>query len=301
MKNGKAKSTRRYTGLVALACCCLLLAGCATSSTRQAELGQLQLTLRSLKERKSGSQQWRVVEERVSWSATNTAVVICDMWDQHWCKGATERVAEIAPRMNLLVNTLRERGVLVIHCPSETMAFYKDYPGRKLAQSAPKVALTLAKRTEPAQPLDSSDGGCDCQPQCNSRPPYPWSREIATLEIKEGDAITDSAEAFYLMRQRGITNVMVMGVHENMCVLNRAFAIKQMVRLGQNVVLIRDMTDTMYNSRRAPYVDHFTGNDLMTWYIEQYWCATASSEQILGGKPFRFAADAKPPRVFGQN
>ncbi len=240
------------------------------------------------------------MEERVSWSATNTAVVICDMWDQHWCKGASARVAEMAPRMNQVVSKLRECGVLVIHCPSETMAFYKDYPGRKLAQSAPKVELKLAKRTEPAHPIDSSDGGCDCQPQCNSRPPYPWSREIATLDIKESDAITDNAEAYYLMRQRGITNVIIMGVHENMCVLNRAFAIKQMVKLGQNVVLIRDMTDTMYNSRRAPYVDHFTGNDLMTWHIEKYWCPTVSSEQIIGGKPFRFLADTKPPRVFAK-
>ena len=129
-------------------------------------------------------------------------------------------------------------------------------------------------------------------------PPYPWSRQIATLEIKAGDAITDSIEAYYLMRHRGITNVLIMGVHENMCVLNRAFAIKQMVKLGQNVALVRDLTDTMYNSRRRPYVDHFTGNDLMTWHIEKYWCPTVTSDQFVGGVPFRFAADTKPPRVF---
>ncbi len=286
---------------MAVACGGLLLAGCATTSSRPVTDHHLRLALRSLKERAPSAQQWRVVEEPVSWSATNTAVVICDMWDQHWCKGASARVAEMAPRMNEVVQALRERGVVIIHCPSETMSFYRDDPGRKLAQSAPKVELALAKRTEPAHPIDSSDGGCDCQPPCNSRPPYPWSREIATLEIKPGDAITDNVEAYYLMRQRGITNVLIMGVHENMCVLNRAFAIKQMVKLGQNVVLMRDLTDTMYNSRRAPYVDHYTGNDLMTWHIEKYWCPTVSSDQIIGGKPFRFAADTKPPRVFGKN
>ena len=100
------------------------------------------------------------------------------------------------------------------------------------------------------------------------------------------------------MRQRGITNVICMGVHQNICILKRPFGVRQMVTQGQNVVLIRDMTDSMYNSRRRPFVDHFTGNDLVTWHIEKYWCPTMTSDQILGGQPFRFAADTKPPRVF---
>jgi hypothetical protein len=45
-------------------------------------------------------------------------------------------------------------------------------------------------------------------------------------------------------------------------------------------------------------VDHFTGNDLITWHIEKYWCPTMTSDQIIGGRPFRFAADTKPPRLF---
>ena len=159
------------------------------------------------------------------------------------------------------------------------------------------VALPEARpHADPPLPIDDSDGGCDDSPQC--RTGSPWTRQIGALEIKEGDAITDSTEAFNLMRQRGITNVIVMGVHQNMCVLGRPFSIRQMVRQGQNVVLVRDMTDNMYNSRRKPFVDHFTGNDLVTWHIEKYWCPTITSDQILGGKPFRFSGDAKPPRVF---
>ena len=81
-----------------------------------------------------------------------------------------------------------------------------------------------------------------------------WSRQHPAIEIAEQDAITDSGEAFYLMKQRGIQNVIVMGVHTNMCVLGRPFSIRQMVRQGQNVVLMRDMTDTMYNPAMAPFV-----------------------------------------------
>jgi nicotinamidase-related amidase len=227
------------------------------------------------------------------------------MWDKHWCKGASARVAEMAPRMNEVIAQLRKKGVLIIHCPSETMKFYADTPGRKIAQAAPPSAVKVPMKgwcsldsvKEPALPIDDSDGGCDDSPQCEQG--SPWRREIATLEIAPGDAITDSSEAYNLMRQRGITNVLIMGVHENMCVLGRPFSIRQMVYEGQNVVLVRDLTDTMYNSHRSPMVDHFTGNDLMAWHIEKYWCPTITSDQIVGGRPFRFAADTKPPRVFG--
>jgi alpha-L-fucosidase len=83
-----------------------------------------------------------------------------------------------------------------------------------------------------------------------------------------------------------------------MCVLGRPFSIRQMIYQGQNVVLVRDLTDSMYNSRQKPYVDHFTGNDLVTWHVEKYWCPTITSDQIIGGRPFRFAADTKPSRTF---
>jgi nicotinamidase-related amidase len=266
----------------------------------------LKLNLHRLVEKAHGSGEWREVEQRAQWKPQQTAVIICDMWDRHWCQGATARVAEMAPRMNQMIGALRERGVLIIHCPSDTMKFYEGTPGRKLAQAAPPVNArvplqgwcNLDKVKEPGLPIDDSDGGCDDQPQCSQG--SPWRRQIATIEIRDGDAITDSAEAYNLMRQRGITNVIVLGVHQNMCVLGRPFSIRQMVYQGQNVVLVGDLTDSMYNSRSQPRVDHFTGNDLVRWHIEKYWCPTITSDQILGGRPFRFAADTKPPRHFSE-
>lgn len=282
-----------------------LLTTLASLALSLASLAQpLDLQLRSLKETEPGSGQWQVLEVSTNWAPEATAAVICDMWDQHWCKGATARVAELAPHMNQLITALRARGVLIIHCPSETMKFYEGTPGRKLAQSAPPASPReplkgwggLDPAREPPLPIDDSDGGCDDDPPCTTG--APWRRQIATIEIKERDAVTDNTEAYNLMRQRGITNVIIMGVHQNMCVLGRPFSIRQMVRQGQNVVLVRDLTDSMYNSRRRPWVDHFTGNDLVTWHIEKYWCPTITSDQVLGGHPFRFAADTRPEREF---
>lgn len=242
----------------------------------------------------------RLTHRPIRWQADKTAVVICDMWDQHWCQGATRRVGEIAERMNAFAQAARERGALIIHCPSNCMESYADTPQRKLAQQAPvvetKIPLSrwcyLDQEHEAPLPIDDSNGGCDCEPRCAQG--RPWKRQIAAIEIKEGDAITESAEAYYLMRQRGIENVIVMGVHANMCVLGRPFSIRQMIYQGQNVVLVRDLTDSMYDSRSKPKVSHARGNDLVIEHIERHWCPSIASTELTGQSPVSFVEDKRP-------
>ncbi len=233
---------------------------------------------------------------KTSWVGEQTAMVICDMWAKHWCDSATRRVGEMAPRMNQLAEALRQRGVLIIHCPSSGVKYYQDTPMRTLAQMAPAVKTTiplqswcaLDEKRERPLPIDDSDEGCDCQPRCPTDGSRMDRHQIASIKIKEGDAVTDSAEAYYLMRQRGIKNVIIVGVHTNMCVLGRPFSIRQMVYQGQNVALVRDMTDTMYNPRSRPFVPHIQGTDLVIEHIERHWCPTFSSKDILGGRTFQF-------------
>lgn len=260
----------------------------------------MEFSLRSRKEVIPGSGRIEPQQTVAAWDPAQTAAIICDMWDQHWCAGASRRVAEMAPRLNETIAGLRRRGVLVIHAPSSTLDFYAGHPGRTLAQNAPPVDtlaplqkwVYLDEAHEGRLPIDDSDGGCDCEPQCAQG--QPWRRQIATIEIAPGDAITDSAEAYYLMRQRGIVNALIMGVHINMCVLGRPFGIRQLVRQGINVALVRDLTDAMYNSRMPPFVDHFAGVELVIEHIERHWCPTITSDQLAGGQPFRFAGDTRP-------
>lgn len=263
-------------------------------------------SVRTRVETSKGSGRFHAAEKPLAWKPGETCVVVCDMWDDHWCRRAAGRVAEMAPRMNAFLKAARAKGMLVIHCPSECMEFYKDTPQRKRAQAAPAVATArpierwcrLDREREGELPIDDTDNGCDCEPRCTPR--KAWTRQIAALEIAPEDAITDSAEAYYLMRARGIKNVLVVGVHTNICVLGRPFSIRQMVYQGQNVVLVRDLTDTMYNPRAKPQVSHFTGTDLVVEHIERYWCPTMLSGELLAGDSkeksaeFRFAADKRP-------
>src|SRR5512133_3454276 len=48
--------------------------------------------------------RFSVACEKQQWDPCDTAIIICDMWDKHWCKGASERTAELAPLMNRVVS-----------------------------------------------------------------------------------------------------------------------------------------------------------------------------------------------------
>jgi nicotinamidase-related amidase len=264
------------------------------------EKSPLHLTLRSRK--KADGDTFTLVEKKADWDPKKTALIICDMWDDHWCKSAAARVAEMAGPLNETVKAARSRGVFIIHAPSSVTDFYKDTPQRKLAREAPfaKTPLPLSKderwgtnwcwpdkKREPDLPIDDSDMGCDCAAKCKVR--EAWTRQIATIEIKEGDALTDNGqEAWNLLAARGIDNVILCGVHLNMCVLGRPFGIRQMVHLGKNVALMRDMTDTMYNHEKPPKVSHFAGTELVVEHVEKYWCPSFTSSDITGKAAFRF-------------
>jgi nicotinamidase-related amidase len=280
-----------------------LIAAIAVSSEALTADTSLQINLRSRPASGSGA----ATETKAGWDPKKTAIIVCDMWDDHWCKSAAQRVGELAGPMNDMLKTARARGVFILHAPSTCTTFYKDAPQRKRAQNAPfsKTPSPLATserwgtawnwpdaKREGVLPIDDSDMGCSCREKCTIR--SPWTRQIATIEIAPEDAITDDGqETWNLLAEHGITNVILCGVHLNMCVLGRPFGIRQMVRLGKNVALIRDMTDTMYNPERPPGVTHFDGTDLVVQHVEKYWCPSFTSADITGKPAFRFKEDTR--------
>jgi nicotinamidase-related amidase len=183
--------------------------------------------------------------------------------------------------MELLLKDLRARGVIVIHAPSDCMDFYKDAPQRKATKDAPKVELPKAIDIVcPELPIDDKDGGCDDATPVKSF--KAWTRQHPAISIADNDYISDNGqEVFNVMRKHGVKNLLIMGVHTNMCILNRTFAIKAMTKWGVKCVLVRDLTDAMYNPKKAPFVSHEDGTELVIQYIEKYWCPTVLSGDLM--------------------
>ena len=242
----------------------------------------LTLNLRTRFEVFKGSDAWEEVTLPRTFPAQATALLLCDMWDDHWCKSAARRCAALAHKMNAISASARERGVQIIHAPSECMQFYQDTPQRRRIVSLPVVDPGPDRHiAAPPLPIDDSDGGCDDRPQCP--PVHAWTRQHPAIAIEESDAISDSGlEVYRLLRQRTIHLLLVMGVHTNFCVLGRSFGIRQMRRWGVRCVLVRDLTDAQYNPARPPFVSHEEGTRLVVEHIDKYWCPTIVSDDLVG-------------------
>ena len=257
-----------------------------------------------------------------SWLPSRTAIIVCDMWDLHHCKNAVVREGEMAPRMNEVLEKARAAGVLIVHAPSSCMKPYEGTPARERARTAPAAVRIpnqiaewckqIPSEEEAVYPIDQTDGGEDDDPAEHAvwakelearglNPKAPWTKQIDVLRIdQERDAISDSGvEIWNLLEAKNIDNVILMGVHVNMCVAGRPFGLRQMAKNGKNVVLMRDMTDAMYNPQRWPFVSHQRGTERFIEHIEKRICPTITSDQILGdGKVFTFSdATAGPERL----
>lgn len=228
----------------------------------------------------AGSRVWRDVTSEVQWPLAATALVLCDVWDRHWCAGAEARLEQLLPRMQEVAALLRARGALIVHAPSETMAFYADSPARRRILESPLVAPpAVGARDDPPLPFATPGGGCDTG---SAAPANVWSRQHPAITIDDSsDVVSDDGRELYsYYRRRGIRHLLIMGVHTNMCVLNRSFAIKQMVRWGIDIALLRDLTDAMYDPALPPYVSHAEGTRLVIEYIEKFWCPTVESSAL---------------------
>jgi nicotinamidase-related amidase len=244
--------------------------------------------------RETKGEAFRTVAETVKWNASETAIIICDMWSDHPCQMAAMRVARMAPKMNEVVSLARDHGVAIIHAPSSGMKHYENTPFRQRAKDA-----------EPAKPPVPIESWCYHNPEregkwpivddiargkakvtgCDDPTPIPHyeidRHQHAAIKIIGYDVVSDKGQEIYnFLEQEERKNVVLMGVHTNMCVLGRPFGIRQQKYLGKNVVLCRDLTDALYDPRDEPFVSHTRGVELVIEHIEKYWCPSILGESL---------------------
>lgn len=252
--------------------------------------GKLRLEVRDRKESPAKSGQFVPGERSVEWNVAETAIIVCDMWEDHPCRMSAHRVDVMAPEMNRVISAARSLGVLIIHAPSSGIHYYEDTQFRQRVKAAPLV--------EPSVPIE---GWCHLDPAREASYPIPYSttvqdgcddpiyedrkntsrRQHPAIKMMGYDGVSDrGGEILNLFEQLGIRNVVLMGVHTHYCVLGRSFGIRQMVRLGKNVVVVRDLTDAMYDPRKPPYVSHARGTELAVEHIEKFWCPSILSRDL---------------------
>lgn len=224
----------------------------------------------------------------LSWQATESALIVCDVWNEHWSRGATERVDLLAPKINTFARRLRDEGVQIIHSPTHTMSYYEGNPARvRIRETSllevPGPVIFYNEPLDPPFPIDDSDGGSDTGEVEPRKFQRVWISQHPAIYIDQSaDVISDSGmEIQSFLRLTGRERAFIVGVHANMCILKRQFGIRQMKAWGFNMALVEDLTDAMYNPKMPPYVSHEEGTRLVVEYIRENWCAVVNSENVF--------------------
>jgi len=263
--------------------------------------GELKLYTSRLVESGEGTPE-KYVYQTLRWDPHKTAVVVCDLWDKHWCNDAAARMAEMAPRIEAFLSEARRRGALIIHAPSGCMAAYANHPAHRRAGSAPAAEMP-ACRSEACTLLvgakqwalgeGGSAGGCGCPTPC--KPGQPQSRQIEGVTIADADAISDSTvEIGNLFAQRGIENVMLLGLWNEPDTLGGPLKPSFLNAWGLKYVVVRDLTLPAFRPVKAAGGSRHWAKDLAMEYIERHICPTTTGGSLLGGPAFRFRDDKRP-------
>ncbi len=182
-----------------------------------------------------------VQPETVTVEPRRVGVIAVDVWNYHWCKTATMRVDAIVPRLNRALEAARQLGMTVMLCPSDVVDNYVGYPQREAVLALPKVSVpSVVDVTCPPVP---DAGGCACgRERCGVN--YGWDGMHPGLRIGDEDLMPDTqAEVFAICQARGLTHLIYVGFHTQVCLLGKPMGLKAMKSAGLACVLARDMTD----------------------------------------------------------
>jgi len=185
----------------------------------------------------------RIVRAAENVDSDKVAVVIVDPWNYHWCMTACERVSAMAPRWNRALACARKLGMPILWAPSDVVGMYSGYPQRERALAVPLLPVPNERAMPPAR-FTAPVGGCMCGPGIRCVANYGHDSMNPDLVLADDDFIASSTEEVYsLLKRRGITHIIYMGLHTNMCLFGKPGAMKYLVQAGMKCMLARDLND----------------------------------------------------------
>ncbi len=227
----------------------------------------LELTLER-REPKTGA----IILTREKVDPRKVGIVVVDMWNFHWCKTSTQRIAAMVPRMNHVLEVAHGMGMTIFWCPSDVTDNYAGTIQYQATAAAPRHALPPLKVV--SCPPAPDGGGCTCGPErCSGN--FGWDAMHPDLHLYEEDFMPNDMETLYsLCAEHGITHLIYMGVHTQMCMLRKSIGMRNMMQAGLDCILARDLTDAhgCYDPEKGVTPDQFTAQ--VVAHFEKYLTPT---------------------------
>lgn len=208
---------------------------------------------------RSGMRESQFERASLQWSlpAQRAALVLVDMWSEHYVVSHLQRGQQIAAqRIVPLMAVFRAAGASVVHAPSPDCApRYKHLltrvEGTPEGPAVPPRPPTSLPDWPPAEfrrkegefaglakPSDPKDEEFDCIIAERSM--------IREVEPEDGDAVVFTGDQLHaVLRDRGVTTLFYVGFAANFCVPNRDYGMRAMRSRGYDIVLVRDCTSAI--------------------------------------------------------
>jgi hypothetical protein len=193
-----------------------------------------------LQTRDANTGEIKHVQETVD--SAKIAIVIVDPWNYHWCMTACERVSAMVPRWNRALECAHKLNLPIIWCPSDVVAAYSGWPQRERAMALEPIQVP--EKGKLSCNFTAAVWGCMCGPGLSCVVNYGENAIHPELVIAETDYIASSTEEVYtILKHHGITHVIYLGLHTNMCLFGKPGALKYMADAGLVCWLGRDIND----------------------------------------------------------
>jgi nicotinamidase-related amidase len=242
--------------------------------------------------------RWHV-DPGIDWVESNTAyahldwtiprgrcaLVLLDVWNQHYLKDTEARAEEIIQRrLRPLLEACRQAGLPIVHAPSPQQA--KKHP----------QWLQLSGWDEPSWPQDDgwpprsfrrSEGEyagyrLPDEPRDPEREAHRAGLRIhPDVQPVDGEPVVATGQELHLWcRDHGILFLLFAGFNTNACILHRDYGTIDMSRRGYTVVIVRDCTTGMES---ADTHDHLGQTNNAILLSEMFGRYSVSSEELIAG------------------
>lgn len=241
-------------------------------------------TTQSLEFNEYGYCDWVRHKKQEEFDGSELCLILCDVWDRHWARAFTERVERKAPFLNFVTKSARDRGIQIIHAPSDCAGYYEGTNARQKVLDLPNVPVPELNEFKPApHPLSIEPSHMDTGEQ-NDVMKNVWRKIHHGIEIDyDRDLILENRiqEFWNIVSAYKFKKYIIMGGATNMCMLHREFALINQKKLGLESLFVKDASIAAYTPQCSPYVSFEEGQRLSVEYLEKFICPSILSEDFV--------------------
>jgi hypothetical protein len=213
---------------------------------------------------------------------SEAAVILVDVWSNHWCSDLLARINAKAPRIGEFVDLARRKGFLIIHAVGAPIMHYKTNPSVIRMKKLPNVKMPKPSYVEFPAATYAYRGmkRVRCITGESAHRIVPLKQHDAVRITPDDFMVSSGKQLWKVVKDRELKYLFYLGFATNNCVIHRSYGMLPMRSLGLETAIIRDFTDLQFTVVDPP-MSNEEATDLYVRHIEKYLGPSITSEEMV--------------------